>query len=661
MSSKTDTAKSVEMHQVVGAILKNITKAREISDRYSNYVGEGYRPKLTDEGSIENENQLISYSVPRAEISDVNVNLKFAIDKVEEAQDADEANQFFFNTIIEKYLDTLTDAYLNTVKTVENFSTQQLQSYQINIRDSIAQWIQYTFICEISEERKNLQIQIKKEKESIKKTIIEDFTNHLKKIPIPLVNIFDILNKKKQFTVEEIVNLYKKNAGVFKEHLEIERPELLAANNTDSGEVNLKFKDPKIKESIILKKDKSKWEEKIDSSWKKQEADSHLYRVDYGNGMWVVVGGNGTILTSNDGKSWTKQKINTKQTIYGVAYGNGMWIVVCDDGSIFKSSNGTSWEKIPTVFRKVERRVINRGLGMKFSKTIIIGTTGFLRRVAYGNGIWVAVGNNDIFTSSNGTSWTKRTTDIKGAYGAAYGNGIWIAVSSNGQILRSSNNGVSWTQIINVGTLYGVAYGNGMWVAVGNRGAIFTSNDGKSWTKRSIPLRGWLYGIKYGDGIWIATGNYGEILMSKNNGISWIKDTSRVNVWLNEASYANDIWTVVGDKNILTSGSVGNIREVKSFVNELYELEKKAIDSRQQSILTKIQDNLKNDEVIKESIEKIPTEKMLFKKDDQLMIQVELEELKKRERVSEINFKTNIKNHKWLRGEKGMFNLIPEE
>ena len=103
MSSKTDTTNSVEIYQVVGAILKDITKAREISDRYSNYVGEEYRPKLTDEGSIENENQLISYSVPRAEISDVNVNLKFAIDKVEEAQDADEANQFFFNTIIEKY------------------------------------------------------------------------------------------------------------------------------------------------------------------------------------------------------------------------------------------------------------------------------------------------------------------------------------------------------------------------------------------------------------------------------------------------------------------------------------------------------------------------------------------------------------------------------
>ena len=37
------------------------------------------------------------------------------------------------------------------------------------------------------------------------------------------------------------------------------------------------------------------------------------------------------------------------------------------------------------------------------------------------------------------------------------------------------------------------------------------------------------------------------------------------------------------------------------------------MDSRQKSILT-IQDNLKNDDVIKESIEKIPTEKMFVKK-----------------------------------------------
>ena len=193
--------------------------------------------------------------MPRAEISDVNVNLKFAIDKVEEAQDADEANQFFFNTIIEKYTSIFTDEYFSLCN--ENkikISPQKEQSYKKQIRDSIAQWIQDTFICEISEEQKNLQIQIKKEKESIKKTIIEDFTNHLKKIPIPLSNIFEEIQNKTHPIANDIVNLYKNNPESFKKHLEIEKPELLAANNTDSGEVNLKFKDSKIKEYIILKR-----------------------------------------------------------------------------------------------------------------------------------------------------------------------------------------------------------------------------------------------------------------------------------------------------------------------------------------------------------------------------------------------------------------------
>ena len=637
MSSKTDTAKSVEMHQVVGAILKDITKAREISDRYSNYVGEGYRPKLTDEGSIENENQLISYSVPRAEISDVNVNLKFAIDKVEEAQDADEANQFFFNTIIEKYTSIFTDEYFSLCN--ENkikISPQKEQSYKKQIRDSIAQWIQDTFICEISEEQKNLQIQINEEKESIKKTIIEDFTNHLKKIPIPLVNIFDILNKKKQFTVEEIVNLYKKNAGVFKEHLEIERPELLAANNTDSGEVNLKFKDPKIKESIILKKDKSKWEEGI--SWREQISNTtnQLLGIAFGNGLWVAVGVKGTILTSSDGISWTKLTNPTTHNLTEIAYANGIWVIVGYSGSILTSKDGISWTRQTS------------------------HTGEYLSSVAYGNGLWVvfSLNNRVILTSSDGISWTKRQHSTKRQFlSVSYGNGIWVAVGNNGAML-TSNNGVSWTERESGASLSSVVYGNGIWVAVGGgvKGTILTSSDGISWTKRTSNARSRLRDVFYGNGLWVAVGAEVEsTTLTSSDGISWNKQSTESR---QAVSYANGMWITV-DHNGAIFTSAGN-GDIKSFVNELYELEKPIIAEQEESN-EKIQTSLKNDEVIKESIEKIPTEKMSFKKDDQLMIQVELEELKKRERVSEINFKTNIKNHKWLRGEKGMFNLIPEE
>ena len=166
-------------------------------------------------------------------------------------------NFFFFNKVLEKYTPVLTEKYFSLCN--ENkikISPQKEQSYQINIRDSIAQWIQDTFICEILEEQKNLQIKINEEKESIKEKIKgkkeekileivrENFTNHLKKIPIPLSNIFEEIQNKTHPIANDIINLYKKNPESFKEHLEIEKPELLAANNTDSGEVSLNpFKD----------------------------------------------------------------------------------------------------------------------------------------------------------------------------------------------------------------------------------------------------------------------------------------------------------------------------------------------------------------------------------------------------------------------------------
>ena len=54
---------------------------------------------------------------------------------------------------------------------------------------------------------------------------------------------------------------------------------------------------------------------------------------------------------------------------------------------------------------------------------------------------------------------------------------------------------------------------------------------------------------------------------------------------------------------------------------------------------------------------------MKLRKDDQLIVEVNSEELEKieEEKISEISFKTNIKNYKWLKEEENTFNLIPEE
>jgi hypothetical protein len=75
-----------------------------------------------------------------------------------------------------------------------------------------------------------------------------------------------------------------------------------------------------------------------------------------------------------------------------------------------------------------------------------------------------------------GTTWTRRTWQGHSLYDVTYGNGLFVAVGEDGIILTSPD-GVNWTrQIPPTGNwLYGVTYGNGTFVAVGDRGIILTS------------------------------------------------------------------------------------------------------------------------------------------------------------------------------------------
>ena len=104
----------------------------------------------------------------------------------------------------------------------------------------------------------------------------------------------------------------------------------------------------------------------------------------------------------------------------------------------------------------------------------------------------------------------------------------------------------------------------------------------------------------------------------------------------------------------------GNIKE---FTNQLHSLEQQSIDAEKEENLNTIQEVIKKDEVIESTIGEISNEKMKLRKDDQLIVEVNSEELEKieEEKISEISFKTNIKNYKWLKEEENTFNLIPEE
>ncbi len=62
-----------------------------------------------------------------------------------------------------------------------------------------------------------------------------------------------------------------------------------------------------------------------------------LSGVTYGNGLFVAVGGSGTILTSPDGMTWTQQTSPASEILYDVAYGNGTFVAVGYRGTIVTS------------------------------------------------------------------------------------------------------------------------------------------------------------------------------------------------------------------------------------------------------------------------------------------------------------------------------------
>ena len=84
---------------------------------------------------------------------------------------------------------------------------------------------------------------------------------------------------------------------------------------------------------------------------------------------------------------------------------------------------------------------------------------------------------------------------------------LYVVVGSSGTILTSSD-GISWTSRTS-GTsngLYGVTYGNSTFVAVGQTGTILTSSDGTSWTSRTSGISTGLYGVTYANSTFVAWG-----------------------------------------------------------------------------------------------------------------------------------------------------------
>jgi hypothetical protein len=165
---------------------------------------------------------------------------------------------------------------------------------------------------------------------------------------------------------------------------------------------------------------------------------------------YIVTGGNGTILTSDDAQTWTPRLNDALVMLSSVACSDSRAVVVGDLGTVLTSEDAVIWA--------------NRSSGV----------TNWIYRARYLNGQFVAVGEAGlILTSPDGLTWTRRDSGTDHwLNGVNYQSGNYYVAGSQGVLLQSPD-AINWTAApVPTGkSLYDLAGENDRLVSVGIEGA----------------------------------------------------------------------------------------------------------------------------------------------------------------------------------------------
>ena len=275
----------------------------------------------------------------------------------------------------------------------------------------------------------------------------------------------------------------------------------------------------------------------------------------------------GGYATSRDGINWTQQTNFTSKSNVFVAVGTTTAISSIDGFSWRRNyTSSTSWSKVAAssnlfvaVSSSGPSNVMTSYDGTNWSvRTAPFATSA----VAYGNGVFLAVGTNCAMVSVNGITWTSNTVPNGQWCSIAYGNGTFVAVANlpyysglANYIMTTTNNGVSWS-VHNVGIqpFIDVTYGNGKFVAVSYfsdaSGDIITSSDGLTWARTSQVVQASFSSITYGNGKFVALCTYGnQGCYTSPDAVTWTSislPSYSPNPALTSITYGNGLFIGVG-------------------------------------------------------------------------------------------------------------------
>lgn len=266
-----------------------------------------------------------------------------------------------------------------------------------------------------------------------------------------------------------------------------------------------------------------------------------IYDIAKGLGKVLVVGGTGTILSSDDdGDTWTAVTSGVTEDIYCIAYENSTFVCGLENGNVLTSSTGNSgtWTERTT------------GLSVA-----VLG-------VAYGASIWViAAGttgsstDGKIYSSSDLATWTDRTpTTLNRRYSVVW-TGTYFVVTGSGVTVQRSTDGTSFSNAtITTGesNLYFLSYADDTLFA--SSGAVFlrSTDDGATWGSDITPPSS-LNRVAFGGGAYLSVGDTGDAMRS-TDGTLFSDQTSNVTTNFRGILWDADIskWWVVGDTGTIT-------------------------------------------------------------------------------------------------------------